>query len=127
MQPSLFTKIIDGELPSFKVYEDERTFAFLDIHPIQYGQTIVVPKAQVDHFEDLEPEDYEAVMNTVKKLSLHIRDELQAERVCVVIEGFEVPHAHVKLIPCDTADDLKATPEKASDEDLQELIERLVY
>lgn len=127
MQPSIFTKIINGEIPSFKVYEDERTYAFLDINPVQYGHTLVVPKEQVDHLEDLEPEDYEALMHTVKKLAIHIKEELQVERICLKVEGFDVPHAHVHLIPCDTPADLDATPEKASEEDLQELIERLVY
>ena len=127
MEPSIFTKIINGDVPSYKIYEDERTFAFLNINPVQYGHTLVVPRVQVDHFEDLEPEDYQALMATVKKLSLHIRDELQTERICVKIEGFEVPHAHVHLIPCDTMADLHEPAEEASDAELAELAERLAY
>ena len=73
-----------------KIYEDERTFAFLDINPIQPGQILVVPREQVDHLEDLEQEDYHAVMTTVKLLMQHMRDELMPERVCIRVDGFEV-------------------------------------
>lgn len=127
MQDSVFTKIINGEIPSYKIYEDEKTYAFLDINPIQPGHTLVVPKAQVDHLEDLEDDDYRALMTTVKKLMLHIRDELQVERVCVIVEGFEVPHAHVKLIPCDTPEDFNERPREANQDELTDMHERLAY
>lgn len=127
MQESIFTKIINGDLPSYKIYEDERTFAFLNINPVQAGHTLVVPKAQVDHLEDLEDDDYQAVMATVKKLMLHIRDELQVERVCSKVEGFEVPHAHVHLIPCETADDFTSDPYEAGPNELTDMHERLSY
>lgn len=124
---SIFTKIIDREIPAYIIYEDEYTIAFLDINPIQEGHTIVVPKVEVDHLEDLEDEYYDAVMATVRKLALLMRDELQAERICLKVEGFEVPHAHVHLVPCDTEADFTAPREKASPEDLAEMAERLVY
>lgn len=127
MEASIFTKIIDGEVPSYKIYEDDRTYAFLDIAPVQPGQVLVVPRQPVDHFDDLEPEDYLALMQTVKKLAAHMREELQTERVCVVIEGFEVPHAHVKLIPCNTADEFRAAPHQATSDELQDMAERLAY
>ncbi len=127
MQPSLFTKIINGELPSYKIYEDELTYAFLDINPIQPGQILVVPREQVDHLEDLEPEDYLAVMNTVKLLMQHMREELQPERVCLRVEGFEVPHAHIKLIPCSTEADVMAEPYEAGEDELVDMHTRLSY
>ncbi|MFZ1812289.1 MAG: HIT family protein [Candidatus Saccharimonadales bacterium] len=127
MQPSIFTKIINGELPCHKIYEDERTIAFLDINPVQPGMTLVVPKVQVDHLEDLEDEDFAAVMHATKLLMLHIRDELQVERVCVVVEGFDVPHAHVRLVPCNTPEDLHATPYEADQDELTDMAERLTY
>ncbi len=127
MKDSIFTQIINGMIPCYKIYEDERTFAFLDINPTQPGQTLVVPRAQVDHFEDLDPEDYAAVLHTTKLLSQNMRDELQVERVCLVVEGFEVPHAHVKLIPCNTAEDLRAPSYEASSEELLDMAERLAY
>ncbi len=127
MQPSIFTKIIDGDIPSYKIYEDDRTYAFLDINPVQPGQIVVVPRVQIDHFTDLEEADYAALMATAKKLAAHMRDELQVERVCLVIEGFEVPHVHIKLIPCDTPEDLHASPHEADTDELTDMHERLMY
>ena len=127
MKPSIFTKIINGEIPCMKIYEDDRTFAFLDINPIQPGQILVVPKEQVDHLEDLELEDYLAVMNTVKLLMQHMRDELQPERVCLRVDGFEVAHAHIKLIPCNTEADVKSEPYEAGSDELADMHERLMY
>ena len=127
MKPSIFTQIINGDVPSRKIYEDDKTFAFLNIHPVQPGHIIVVPREQVDHLEDLETDDYEAVMRTVKLLMLHMRDELQTERVCVRVEGFQVPHAHVHLIPCDTEADVMAESYEASEDELDDMYERLVY
>ncbi len=127
MKPSIFTKIINGDIPCYKIYEDERTFAFLDINPVQPGHTLVVPRAQVDHLEDLDDEDYEALMHTVKLLAQNMREELQVERVCVIIEGFEVPHVHVKLIPCNTAEDFRSEPYAADEDELRDMVERLAY
>ena len=127
MQPSIFTKIINGELPSYKIYEDELTYAFLNINPVQPGHILVVPRQQVDHLEDLEDEDYEAVMSTVKLLMQHMRDELQVERVCLRVEGFEIAHAHVHIIPCDTEADLMAESYEAGEDELADMHERLSY
>lgn len=95
---TLFTKIIKGELPSYKIYEDDKTYAFLDIEPETPGHTLVVPKVEVDKIYDLEPEDYDAVMATVKKLAKHF-DEVLGERTMIKIVGIDVPHAHVHLLP----------------------------
>ncbi|MEO5690755.1 MAG: HIT domain-containing protein [Candidatus Saccharimonadales bacterium] len=127
MQPSLFTKIINGELPSYKIYEDELTYAFLNINPVQPGHVLVVPRQQVDKLEDLEDEDYEAVMRTVKLLMQHVRDELLTERVGLRVEGFEVPHAHVHIIPCDTEADLMSKPYEAGEDELVDMQTRLTY
>jgi len=97
--PSLFTKIINGEIPSHKIYEDDRTFAFLDIHPVQPGHVLIVPKSQVEFLWDLPDEDYRAVMATAKKLAAHIRGTLGVPYVGVQVIGVDVPHAHVHLIP----------------------------
>lgn len=127
MKPSIFTKLINGELPSMKVYEDERTYAFLNINPVQPGHIIVVPREQVDHLEDLQLEDYLAVMRTVKLLMQHMRDELQPERVCLRVEGFEVAHAHVHIIPCDTEADVMSQPYEAGSDELADMHEQLMY
>lgn len=127
MNESIFTKIINGELPCYKIYEDERTFAFLNINPVQPGHILVVPREQVDHLEDLEEEDYNALMRTVKLLMQHIRDELQPEQVCLRVEGFQVPHAHIHIIPCDTEEDVTQKPYEASEDELQDMHQRLSY
>ncbi len=105
MNDSIFTKIIKGEIPSYKIYEDDIVLAFLDIHPVQPGHILVVPKQQVDKLEDVEETIYLHLMTTVKKLMLHIREKLQSPRVTMKVEGFDVPHAHIHLIPCQTASD----------------------
>ena len=101
MNDSIFTKIIKGEVPSHKVYEDDKTLAIVDIAPIQPGQVVVVPKKQVGFVWDLEDEDYTALMLTVKKVGRKIREVFpEKERVGVMIEGLEVTdHAHVKVFP----------------------------
>ncbi|MBR2725973.1 HIT domain-containing protein [Candidatus Saccharibacteria bacterium] len=97
---SIFTKIVNGEIPCYKIYEDDRTLAFLDIHPDTPGHTLVIPKAEVDKIYDLEDEDYQALMSTVKKLSRHMEKVLGARTLWKVV-GTDVPHAHVHLTPYD--------------------------
>ena len=98
--PSIFTKIIQGEIPCYKIYEDDKTFAFLDIHPESKGHVLVIPKNEVDKIYDLSDEDYQALMNTVKKLSQHMEKVLGARTLWKVV-GTDVPHAHVHLMPLD--------------------------
>jgi histidine triad (HIT) family protein len=105
MNDSIFTKIIKGEIPSYKIYEDDLAYAFLDIHPVQPGHTLVIPKKQIDRLEELDDETYKHLMKVTKKLMLHLRKTLGTERITLKIEGFDVPHAHVHLIPCNQAKD----------------------
>lgn len=110
MHDSVFTKIIKGEIPAHKVYEDDKTLAFMDINPIQLGMVLVVPKVQIDHFMDLEDTDYQALMAAVKKVSKKMRQVFPDKRVAVMIEGLDVPHAHVKLFPFASAGEFRALP-----------------
>lgn len=110
MQATIFTKIISGDIPAHKLYEDETVLAFLDIHPARPGHTLVIPKKQVDHLNDLPEADYQAVMAVARRLMTHLRDTLKTKRTCMKVEGFDVPHAHVHLIPCDSAADLHTEP-----------------
>lgn len=105
MEESIFTKIIKGEIPCEKIYEDAKTMAFLDIHPITPGHTLVVPKTQVDQFDDLSPDDYAALWQTVQKIANRLKEQLDCVRACVRVEGFDVPHAHVHVYPCNNPDD----------------------
>ena len=112
---SIFTKIASGEIPCYKIYEDDKTLAFLDINPETKGHTLVIPKNEVDKIYDLPDEDYEALMKTVKKLSAHMEKTLGARTLWKVI-GTDVPHAHVHLLPYDETwqhgRTLKLTPEE---------------
>jgi histidine triad (HIT) family protein len=106
MQDSIFTKIIKGDIPCYKIYEDEKVIAFLDIHPVQPGHVLVVPKVQVDHFQELPDEFYDATWQVVKKIAKHQREVLKTARVGVSIVGTDVPHAHVHLIPFNESQEL---------------------
>ena len=130
MEESIFTKIVKGEIPSHKVYEDALTMAFLDIHPVQPGHTLVIPKTQVEFIWDLPEEDYQAVMSTVYKVAQRLREVLGMQYIGEVIEGVEIPHAHVKLIPFDTIAEFKNTPDITANPDhdsLAEIAKKLAF
>lgn len=97
---SIFSKIIAGEIPCYKIYEDEKTLAFLDIHPETPGHTLVIPKVEVDKLYDLEMEDYLAVMKTVKILASRM-EKVLGRRTLMKVIGTDVPHAHVHLVSFD--------------------------
>ncbi|MBS1619671.1 MAG: HIT family protein [Bacteroidetes bacterium] len=96
---SIFTRIIQGEIPCYKVAEDERYFAFLDINPLSKGHTLVVPKQEVDYIFDLDQDTYTGLMLFAQKVALAIGTSVPCLRVGVAVIGLEVPHAHVHLIP----------------------------
>lgn len=128
MQDSIFTRIIKGEIPSHKIYEDDRVIAFLDLHPTNPGHTLVVPKEQIDHLWELDDATYEYLWAVVKKLGTHIKEAIGAPRVGVVVEGFGVPHVHVHLIPAYHGEDLKKPQDMSAEPDhaaLAALAERL--
>jgi histidine triad (HIT) family protein len=97
--PSVFTRIVQGELPAHKVYEDDRFLAFLDIGPVAVGHTLVIPKEEVDHLFDLDEATYTGLFAVVRRVAAAIQDGFRPPRVGVVVAGFEVPHAHVHVIP----------------------------
>lgn len=117
MEPSIFTRIINGEIPCHKVYEDEHTLAFLDIHPSQPGHTLVIPKKQVEFVWDMENEDYAALMATVKAVGAHLRERLAVPYVGIKVMGTDVPHTHVHLIPFATAEEYNAVGDQAAEPD----------
>jgi histidine triad (HIT) family protein len=98
-EPSIFTRIINGEIPAHRIYEDERVIAFLTIQPFSTGHTLVVPKKQIDQIWDLETDDYDYLWQTAKKIAQHLTDVMKADRIGVVVKGFDVPHAHIHLVP----------------------------
>jgi len=129
-QPSIFTKIIHGEIPSHKIYEDDKTLAFLDIYAVISGHTLVIPKKQVEFVWDLEPSDYEALMGTVQKVALRLRSELGVKYVGEKVIGTDVPHAHVHLIPFNSATDMHRANQENAEPDhaqLAALAEKLYF
>lgn len=122
-QDTIFTKIIKGEIPSHKVYEDDKTLAFLDIHPVQPGHTLVIPKAQVEFVWDLEDESYLTLMKAVKKVALRIREVSNKPYVAERIIGIDVPHAHVQLYPFSNAAEFYARADMSAEPDHEALAE----
>lgn len=132
MEPSIFTKIITGEIPCHKVYEDEKTFAFMDIHPIQPGHVLVVPKQQIGFVWDMNNEEYQALMTTVQKVGRRMREVFpDKSRVGVMIEGLDVSdHAHVKVFPFSTPAEYRAVPDMSGEPDhaaLAEIAAKLAF
>ncbi len=128
---SIFTKIIQGEIPCYKIYEDEKTLAFLDISPETVGHTLVVPKVEIEKIYELPDEDYQAVMATVKKIMVHY-GKILGKRMTMKVIGVDVPHAHVHVLPFDEYFEkgLKRgisdeTKPKLSDQEMQELWQKL--
>lgn len=95
---SVFTKIVQGEIPCYKIYEDVDTMAFLDIKPEERGHTLVIPKIEVDKIYDLDDRTYQAVMATVKKIAKHY-EKVLGKRMMIKIVSVDVPHAHVHILP----------------------------
>jgi len=127
MEDSVFTKIIKGEIPCYKIYEDDKTLAFLDIAPEVMGHTLVVPKNQVDKIYELPDEDYVAVMTTVKKLAQRMEKVLGKRPIMKVI-GVDVPHAHVHVMPFEQGIDTgELKPPKLSEEDMKAMQEKLAF
>ena len=103
---SIFTKIIQGDIPSYKVYEDEQFIAFLDIFPLREGHTLVVPKQEIDYLFDQDDTTLSALMPVCKKIAKSIESVIDCERVGVAVIGLEVPHAHVHLVPINGVHDI---------------------
>jgi len=102
MEPSIFTRIINGEIPCHKVYEDESTLAFMDIYPIQQGMVLVISKEQIANIEDLSEDVYMAVMATSRKIIRALRKTYPDKfKIAMQVEGLDVQHVHVKLFPID--------------------------
>jgi histidine triad (HIT) family protein len=127
MADSIFTRIIKGELPSNKIYEDDKNVAFLTIQPVQPGHTLVVPKRQIDHLWDLPDEDYQSLMAASKKVAIRLGQVIGKKRVGVKVEGFEVSHAHVHLIPMDSVAEYNALPRNATAVELAEMAQKLAF
>jgi histidine triad (HIT) family protein len=103
---TIFTKIINGEIPCYKIAENDDYFAFLDINPLRAGHTLVVPKRETDYIFDLEDVYLAGMIIFSKKIAVAIKSAIPCNRVGVAILGLEVPHAHIHLVPMDTMEDI---------------------
>jgi histidine triad (HIT) family protein len=103
---TIFSKIIAGEIPCYKVAENERFFAFLDIHPLKKGHTLVIPKQEIDYIFDLSDNDLAAMHIFAKRIAGAIAETIPCKRVGVAVVGLEVPHAHIHLIPISKESDM---------------------
>jgi histidine triad (HIT) family protein len=114
MQDSVFTKIIKGEIPCHKVYEDAKTIVFVPLYPIAKGHVLAVSKMQIDQFFDLPTEDYQALMATVQRVAAHMHAVLGVKRVGLQVVGLDVPHVHVHIIAFDTLDEFREHPDEST-------------
>lgn len=103
---SIFSKIVAGEIPSYKVAEDDRHYAFLDISPVAEGHTLVIPKREVDYIFDLTDEEYADLQLFAKKVAAAMKKALPCKRIGVAVMGLEVPHAHIHLVPINREADM---------------------
>lgn len=109
---TIFSRIVAGEIPSYKVAEDERFYAFLDINPLAKGHTLVIPKREVDYFFDLEDEEIAAMQVFAKKVAAAIKEAFPCIKVGQAVLGLEVPHAHIHLVPMQSEKDMLFTNPK---------------
>ncbi len=124
---TIFSRIIAGEIPCYKVAENDRFFAFLDINPLKEGHTLVVPKQETDYLFDLDDEQLGQMMIFAKEVAQKIKREIACNRVAVVVLGLEVPHAHIHLIPIESENDVDFRREKLklSPEEFKNIAEKL--
>lgn len=119
---TIFTKIISGELSSYKVAEDDKFLAFLDINPNVKGHTLCIPKKEVNKLFDLDPETYSGLMEFSRKVALALEKTISCKRVGMTVIGLEVPHVHVHLIPLNAMDNINfGIKQKLSDEEFKEI------
>jgi histidine triad (HIT) family protein len=111
---SIFTRIINGEIPCYRVAEDERFIAFLDVRPLKPGHTLVVPKKEVDYIFDLDPETLSGLTLFAQKVAVAMKEVIECNRIGVAVLGLEVPHAHVHLVPITEESDLRFSNPRVS-------------
>ncbi len=111
---TIFSRIVAGEIPSYKVAENDKFYAFLDIAPLAKGHTLVIPKREVDYFYDLEDEELQEMIVFAKSIAKKIKATTGCKKVATVVLGLEVPHAHIHLVPMNTEKDVDFSKEKLS-------------
>ncbi|MCB9173338.1 MAG: HIT family protein [Flavobacteriales bacterium] len=127
MQPSIFSKIINKEIPSYIIEENEHFIAFLDVFPLAKGHVLVVPKKQVDYIFDLEPELYSGLWLFANKIAKKLEQAIPCKRVGIAVIGLEVPHAHIHLIPLQSVEDINFSRPKLKlvPSDFEEILKKI--
>tara|TARA_Y100000746_G_C15332625_1_gene378421 strand:+ start:442 stop:834 length:393 start_codon:yes stop_codon:yes gene_type:complete len=124
---SIFTKIVRKEIPSYKVHENDRFYAFLDINPLKKGHTLVIPKNEVDYIFDLESDEYKNLWGFAKNVANGMQKVIDCKRISIVVMGLEVPHAHIHLVPLDNMNDINFNQPKLdlSSEEMQQIADKI--
>lgn len=124
---TIFTRIVKGEIPSYKVAENDKFYAFLDINPLAQGHTLVIPKEETDYIFDIDDSQYQELFLFAKRVALAIKKAIPCKRVGVAVLGMEVPHAHIHLVPLQSEGDMDFRKEKLtlSPEEFKEIAEKI--
>ena len=124
---SIFTKIVRKEIPSYKVHENDRFYAFLDINPLKKGHTLVIPKNEVDYIFDLESDEYKNLWGFAKNVANGMQKVIDCKRISIVVMGLEVPHAHIHLVPLDNMNDINFNQPKLnlSRQEMQQIADKI--
>ena len=123
---SIFTKIIRGELPCYKIDETDDCFAFLDINPNSKGHTLCILKKEIDYIFDLSSEDYQQLMNFSRKIAIALKKSVNCKRIALSVVGLEVPHVHVHLIPLESMSDMNfGRSIKLDDNEFKSIVEKI--
>ena len=123
---SIFTKILEGELPCYKIDENDDCFAFLDINPNSKGHTLCILKKEIDYIFDLSSEDYQKLMNFSRKIAIALKKSVNCKRIALSVVGLEVPHVHVHLIPLESMSDMNFDRSiKLDENEFKSLVEKI--
>jgi histidine triad (HIT) family protein len=124
---TIFTKIVNGEIPSYKIAEDDNFYAFLDVFPVAKGHTLVIPKKEVDYLFDLDDDTYMGLQAFAKKVAIALKKAVPCIKVGVVVLGLEVPHAHIHLVPMQSEQDINfSNPKKKFPPEVMEELQKLI-
>ncbi len=126
---TIFSKIVNGEIPCYKIAENDKFFAFLDINPVQKGHTLVIPKQEVDYIFDIDDNDIQEMMLFAKQVAVKIKQAIPCTKVGVAVIGLEVPHAHIHLVPMQNEGDLDFTRPKLQlqNEEFEEIQKKIAF
>ena len=125
---TIFSKIAQGEIPSYKIAESEAYYAFLDVNPLVKGHTLVIPRQEVDYIFDMEPEGLAGLVKFAQEVAAKIKKSIDCKKVAIMVIGLEVPHAHIHLIPINKMSDVDFSREKLqlTPDEFEEVREKIV-